>query len=552
MCVCQFTDTVTVYSLRIDYRMRYPSKMPPLSPPELQVSVKVFVALAVLLHFCNSSLAVPIDKVRRSFGDDTVPQSYTLFSDGQKCNTWGFKLIRDATDCTEAARQYRLPQTVPNEITSSSQPRGCYYRPGGRSGRQLFFNPDGDASELSSTRTQFLCVIHFETGEHGSVIFEDGGYAVVEDDSPVATPSITPALPDTVPGDEADGFTAATPLPATTLPSIVTAINTLPTATVAPTMAPTVTPWIYILMSYPQCRAEQGHVWITSLSECEDAAVSIGFTDDRASAKNDASLPFGCYIQNGKRLIFNDHRRGDQTHENSDRASICKLPVHPHDAPLSGEDSSVSPAPTSAPTDMQWEYELAGVAQCQSERDHEWITTAAECEQAAMAVGFADVEAAHKDEESLPFGCYTQNNRRLVFNGHSNGDRWSTNPDREAICKFPIGAQSLPEEYVEVFPTDHVEHGPAHVSSVEHFRMSATGHCRPDHDGVWITSAHDCETAARALSLPHWTAFTVDKPNRPRGCYFQPARSEKSLFFNTNTNLETGTEDGFFSLCAAQ
>lgn len=36
----------------------------------------------------------------------------------------------------------------------------------------------------------------------------------------------------------------------------------------------------------------------------------------------------------GKRLIFNDHRQGDQAHENSDRASICKIPAFPHDGSI--------------------------------------------------------------------------------------------------------------------------------------------------------------------------------------------------------------------------
>ena len=161
-------------------------------------------------------------------------------------------------------------------------------------------------------------------------------------------------------------------------------------------------------------------VRITSIAECERASKELNFTDTTAAADwqiKQSTDPSGCYFE-GRQLKINVGGTNTGSCSSTDKCLCVKTTASPTLFPtfapsektqLDSSTPTILPTlpPTAAPTQMPTlvpRYELRTAGDCAV-----YITSIAECEEAARELGLPDTSASDdhmKRSPVSPRGCY--------------------------------------------------------------------------------------------------------------------------------------------------
>ena len=249
--------------------------------------------------------------------------------------------------------------------------------------------------------------------------------------------------------------------------------------------------------------ASHGYGVITSTAECEAAAVALGWSDVDVSGSTGSwsFRPPGCSQYSDGQLLYNTLTTSTTSCSSSYKCACQKSLV------AATADNSVAitanSAAVAANTAALNGFVSITTGTCAS-HGYGVITTAAECEAAAVALGLSDLDVGGSKGSWTPYapGCYLYDGGHLCYNTLTTSTV-SCSSNFNCACQTPslVAANSAA-----------LNDGGFGID---------TGTCASHGYGV-ITSTAECEAAAVALGFSDVvvdSGYTFSWSDRPPGCY---------------------------------
>lgn len=191
------------------------------------------------------------------------------------------------------------------------------------------------------------------------------------------------------------------------------------------------------------------------------------------------------------------------------------------------------------------------------------VSSEVACQDAAreLGLGWEDGEAlaevhevqittvAERPEGCYQFADYKEKTETTWFNvnPYSKGFGAETSEPRAGLLRQPVCQRSMTggtDAWSEFYPeladlgsAEEEEQTNAVTTTMppQRFRRLLTGNCTVA-GGKPVASAGVCESAAKDLSLPNFTAAVRPRPDRPEGCYLERNREDTTatLWFNSD------------------
>jgi len=290
-----------------------------------------------------------------------------------------------------------------------------------------------------------------------------------------------------------------------------------------------------------------------SKSECQDMPYFYGGAYDESVQ---AAGPVGCYFSGGQ---YRFSEGGVPLEQGSEQVPYCK---HCELVSMDEVADWTTWSPETAPK-VSSRFRKVPVGTCQ---DVGWepIPDEESCQDATRELGLAweedEVAEVHVSTVAeRPEGCYQltdyEAQKQTVWfntNPYSEGFGAETGEPRVGLLRQPVcqrsGAEAADlDAWLEFYPaaedlaaSEEEASTTAAVTTTakpQRFRRLLTGSCASS-GGKPVASVETCESAAKELGLPSFTAVVRPMPDRPEGCYLERRRGDTTAALWLNSDPE--------------
>ena len=290
--------------------------------------------------------------------------------------------------------------------------------------------------------------------------------------------------------------------------------------------------------------ASHGYGVITTAAECEAAAVALGWSDVDASGNTGSmsSWPPGCSLYSG--ILRYNTLTTSTVSCSSTRKCACQTPslvaATAANTAAIGANSAAVAANSAAILSGLYSIDTGTCAS----HGYGVITTAAECEAAAVALGWSDVVVDSGDTVSSggwPPGCSQYSSGTLLYNTLTTSTA-SCSSTYKCACQTPSLVAATADNSAAITANSAALNDGGFVSIT-------TGTCASHGYGV-ITTAAECNQAAATLGFSDRyvdSGHTFSYSHAPPGCYLYDGGH---LCYNTLTTSTASCSSTYKCACS--